>query len=81
MGGTMPISAKDCGCEAFLRLFVNDRLRNLQENYLSAFLRANFDALRDLGILVNISHVNTRRNDPCPCGSGKKFKHCHGIHA
>ncbi|MBI5501083.1 MAG: SEC-C domain-containing protein [Deltaproteobacteria bacterium] len=18
-----------------------------------------------------------RRNDPCPCGSGKKFKHCH----
>lgn len=22
------------------------------------------------------SHVG--RNDPCPCGSGKKFKHCHG---
>ncbi|MDD3685871.1 MAG: preprotein translocase subunit SecA [Bacteroidales bacterium] len=21
------------------------------------------------------------RNDPCPCGSGKKFKHCHGINA
>ncbi|TFJ93310.1 preprotein translocase subunit SecA [Lentibacillus salicampi] len=20
----------------------------------------------------------TRRNDPCPCGSGKKYKHCHG---
>ena len=20
----------------------------------------------------------TKRNDPCPCGSGKKFKHCHG---
>ncbi|MCC6199557.1 MAG: SEC-C domain-containing protein, partial [Moraxellaceae bacterium] len=19
------------------------------------------------------------RNDPCPCGSGKKFKHCHGV--
>ena len=19
-----------------------------------------------------------RRNSPCPCGSGKKFKHCHG---
>lgn len=19
------------------------------------------------------------RNDPCPCGSGKKFKHCHEI--
>ena len=21
---------------------------------------------------------NTGRNHPCPCGSGKKFKHCHG---
>ena len=20
------------------------------------------------------------RNDPCPCGSGKKFKQCHGRH-
>jgi preprotein translocase subunit SecA len=21
---------------------------------------------------------NPGRNDPCPCGSGEKFKHCHG---
>jgi SEC-C motif-containing protein len=21
----------------------------------------------------------TGRNDPCPCGSGKKFKRCHGL--
>jgi len=21
---------------------------------------------------------NIGRNEPCPCGSGKKFKHCHG---
>jgi preprotein translocase subunit SecA len=19
------------------------------------------------------------RNDPCPCGSGKKYKKCHGV--
>lgn len=25
---------------------------------------------------VNIQKVG--RNDPCPCGSGKKYKHCHG---
>ncbi|MFV3073915.1 preprotein translocase subunit SecA [Niveispirillum fermenti] len=24
------------------------------------------------------SWINTPRNAPCPCGSGKKFKHCHG---
>ena len=25
-------------------------------------------------------HVEKRvgRNDPCPCGSGKKYKNCHG---
>ena len=22
--------------------------------------------------------VKVGRNDPCPCGSGKKFKQCHG---
>ena len=25
--------------------------------------------------------LNVGRNDPCPCGSGKKFKHCHGNQA
>jgi hypothetical protein len=24
--------------------------------------------------------TNTKRNDPCPCGSGKKFKNCHMSH-
>ena len=24
---------------------------------------------------------NVHRNDPCPCGSGKKFKKCHGVNA
>ncbi len=24
------------------------------------------------------SGMNVGRNDPCPCGSGKKYKHCHG---
>ena len=24
-------------------------------------------------------HPHVGRNDPCPCGSGKKFKHCCGI--
>ena len=24
------------------------------------------------------SEKQIRRNDPCPCGSGKKYKNCHG---
>jgi hypothetical protein len=27
------------------------------------------------------SAPSARRNDPCPCGSGKRFKHCHGAAA
>jgi len=26
----------------------------------------------------DIDFSNVSRNDDCPCGSGKKFKHCHG---
>ncbi len=33
---------------------------------------AQEDALREA------KFANVGRNDPCPCGSGRKFKHCHG---
>jgi len=46
-------------------------------------------AARDLGRIEAVPHDlpelgnvlgggKTGRNDPCPCGSGKKFKRCHG---
>lgn len=27
---------------------------------------------------MRLEPIGPSRNDPCPCGSGKKFKHCHG---
>jgi preprotein translocase subunit SecA len=30
------------------------------------------------GTIVKSDHQNVGRNDPCWCGSGKKFKRCHG---
>src|ERR1700761_640543 len=35
------------------------------------------------GTHVEQRHVGEQvgRNDPCPCGSGKKFKKCHGVTA
>jgi hypothetical protein len=40
---------------------------------LDAFLLSDDDTRRPIHkVLV------PRRNDPCLCGSGKKFKHCHG---
>jgi preprotein translocase subunit SecA len=30
------------------------------------------------GVTVVRAQPKVGRNDPCPCGSGKKYKHCHG---
>jgi preprotein translocase subunit SecA len=30
------------------------------------------------GLPAGTDWTNVKRNDPCPCGSGKKFKKCHG---
>jgi preprotein translocase subunit SecA len=35
-------------------------------------------ASRPEGATVIRSHPKIGRNDPCPCGSGRKYKHCHG---
>jgi uncharacterized protein len=29
-------------------------------------------------IQLELAFANAKRNDPCPCGSGRKFKQCHG---
>jgi preprotein translocase subunit SecA len=35
-------------------------------------------ALGDVATLAPPSDAPVSRNAPCPCGSGKKYKHCHG---
>lgn len=38
-----------------------------------------FSPAPQLGLpAIDSRFKNVGRNDPCPCGSGKKFKHCHG---
>jgi len=29
-------------------------------------------------VIEPVDWIEARRNEPCPCGSGRKFKHCHG---
>jgi preprotein translocase subunit SecA len=36
------------------------------------------DAARPDNATVVRTVPKVGRNDPCPCGSGKKYKHCHG---
>lgn len=36
------------------------------------------EAALDSQVSGNYSAITVGRNDPCPCGSGKKYKRCHG---
>ena len=33
---------------------------------------------REIMAVLERAFAGVQRNDPCPCGSGRKFKHCHG---
>jgi preprotein translocase subunit SecA len=39
----------------------------------------NNDKTTETTSLEEIDNKKIGRNDPCPCGSGKKFKQCHGL--
>ncbi len=53
--------------EAFPSLVNSDQLRAQIADFESAVRPP-----------TQTSHRKVGRNEPCPCGSGKKFKHCHG---
>jgi uncharacterized protein YecA (UPF0149 family) len=40
--------------------------------------RASDGAAGEKQKTVRRDHPKVGRNDPCPCGSGKKYKKCHG---
>ena len=60
-------------------------LDNIKRDVISVLARLNVDQMlappeqkvQQEEAMVNIG-TKVRRNDPCPCGSGKKYKHCHG---
>ncbi|HQT29665.1 MAG TPA: preprotein translocase subunit SecA [Thiobacillus sp.] len=55
---------------------LHDALSNVQ------FQHAGFDEAQDFAAAEaeagGLDFSSVGRNDPCPCGSGKKFKQCHG---
>jgi preprotein translocase subunit SecA len=64
-------------------------LKKQQQDNLEAQLKAHKDsqiaqekgkepASQNTLVPVKRSNAKVGRNDPCPCGSGKKFKQCHG---
>jgi preprotein translocase subunit SecA len=47
----------------------------------SAGAHAGSEGSQPRQVTVKRSVPKVGRNDPCPCGSGKKYKHCHGRNA
>ena len=46
--------------------------------YSHADAEALVEQAAPLVVAADPQYANVGRNDACPCGSGKKFKHCHG---
>ena len=57
-------------------------LTSIQNNYINTILRVeptlNTQAVEAQSKLQDQNISKAGRNDPCPCGSGKKYKKCHG---
>ncbi|MBP9727426.1 MAG: preprotein translocase subunit SecA [Gammaproteobacteria bacterium] len=55
-----------------------------EHNYTVSFEHDEMDSFREAlagglsGTALPLTNAKAGRNDPCPCGSGKKFKQCHG---
>ncbi|MEI8346550.1 MAG: FAD-binding protein, partial [Pseudomonadota bacterium] len=68
----------------YIKLYTHDEIEELQKRHqhqLESQLEAHKRAQQQKegnAAPVKRSPNKVGRNDPCPCGSGKKFKHCHG---
>ena len=77
-GGTDDVTGQ---VEFIAKFRENDEIKKHHE--LATFVKINgswfFEDGRTPPIKQVISGPKIGRNDPCHCGSGKKFKKCHGI--
>ena len=51
---------------------------NMQFQHAEAAALAQGDSEEDTSQPYVREGRKVGRNEPCPCGSGKKYKHCHG---
>jgi SEC-C motif-containing protein len=61
--------------EFIASLLLNNELHPLHET--SSFIQHQGQWRYDTGVIHPSPSVKLKRNDPCPCLSGKKFKQCH----
>lgn len=71
----IPTRAPSTTIDALEREFQRKKQRELEQ------ARAAGSATSTNGNTPRVTGEKVGRNDPCPCGSGKKFKKCHGAEA
>ncbi|MCY1489253.1 Protein translocase subunit SecA [compost metagenome] len=69
--------------EARLRREAEELAKRMQFQHAEVSALDQPEAMAEEGdVAVAAAPVRTEpkigRNEPCPCGSGKKYKHCHG---
>ncbi len=58
---------------------VIEMISNIKDDFESGHISISKDVISGVSAGgKEIDFSNVKRNDPCPCGSGKKFKKCHG---
>ena len=69
------------GIVEFEAVYEIDGLRDIHRERAN-FIKINDEWKYENGTVAPVTIVRSEpkvgRNEPCPCGSGKKYKHCHG---
>lgn len=74
-----PRSSLDAAHRQMAITTARDSLRDLHQGQIPEFaLPAHRPGQPRVSAYSSAEGGKIGRNDPCPCGSGKKFKHCHG---
>jgi preprotein translocase subunit SecA len=74
---TVRIQSQDQAAEAALAIEQQaSQLANV--TYTAPTADGGVSQVADTGLLSDAPVAKVGRNDPCPCGSGKKYKSCHG---
>ncbi len=68
-------SALELESSAFYRENFQDN-ENWDGHGIEDIVRRNYEKERDIPTPIVRLHAKVGRNDPCPCGSGKKYKKC-----
>lgn len=76
MQGEPPV--ENTNAEAPAPKYVEQKEELVDENQLAAASQDTRQGAQNVTRTPYIAEKTPRPNDPCPCGSGKKFKHCHG---